>query len=107
MRTYPRKRNPFLEGRAGAKAAGREWTLTQEQYTAIMGDRRCFYCGGDCGKSAGLDRVDSSKGYTPDNVVPCCLECNSSKRDWPQSVFISRLVYSAYHSATGSPGGEA
>jgi hypothetical protein len=27
----------------------------------------------------GLDRVDSSKGHTPDNVVPCCWECNDMK----------------------------
>lgn len=28
----------------------------------------------------GLDRIDNSRGYTADNVVPCCTQCNYSKR---------------------------
>ena len=27
----------------------------------------------------GIDRVDSSKGYEPNNVVPCCKVCNTAK----------------------------
>lgn len=29
----------------------------------------------------GLDRIDSSKGHTLDNVVPCCKFCNWAKRE--------------------------
>lgn len=29
----------------------------------------------------GLDRVDSDRGYTIDNVVPCCIICNRMKMD--------------------------
>jgi hypothetical protein len=29
----------------------------------------------------GIDRIDNSKGYYIDNVVPCCIECNYSKND--------------------------
>lgn len=29
----------------------------------------------------GIDRIDSKKGYTIDNVVPCCKYCNSAKLD--------------------------
>ena len=29
----------------------------------------------------GLDRVNSSKGYTLDNVVPCCKICNTAKNN--------------------------
>lgn len=28
----------------------------------------------------GIDRVDNSKGYTVNNVVPCCTQCNFAKR---------------------------
>jgi len=31
----------------------------------------------------GLDRIDSSLGYTIDNVVPCCGICNTAKREFP------------------------
>lgn len=102
------RRSPFTVGRSCAKQAGREWTLTEEQYAAIMGDRSCFYCGGKCRPNAGaLDRVDPTLGYVPGNVVPCCQKCNSEKKDWPQSVFMAREIFHAYHGAVGSPGGEA
>lgn len=29
----------------------------------------------------GIDRIDSSKGYSLDNCVPCCYICNRSKSD--------------------------
>jgi 5-methylcytosine-specific restriction endonuclease McrA len=29
----------------------------------------------------GIDRVDNSIGYTPDNCVPCCTQCNRIKLD--------------------------
>lgn len=32
-------------------------------------------------KVLGVDRVDSAKGYTTDNIVPCCFVCNQIKGD--------------------------
>jgi hypothetical protein len=29
----------------------------------------------------GLDRIDSSKPHTEDNIVPCCVNCNIAKSD--------------------------
>lgn len=43
----------------------------------------------------GLDRVDPSKGYTLDNVVTCCKQCNYAKRGSTYSEFmewIQKLV---------------
>jgi hypothetical protein len=42
----------------------------------------------------GLDRVDNSIGYTLLNTVPCCKQCNLSKRDYSETQFkewISRV----------------
>ena len=36
----------------------------------------------------GLDRIDSSKGYTLDNVVPCCAKCNRAKLDMSPEEFL-------------------
>lgn len=55
----------------------------------------CFYSGvpmkysGDgTPESVSLERVDSNKGYTPDNVVLCCTIVNRMKSDLPHSEFL-------------------
>jgi len=67
----------------------------------------CFYCG--CGpdsittssntkhgigafKHLGLDRVDNDKGYTLDNVVPCCFQCNNAKWSYTLEEFRSWII---------------
>jgi 5-methylcytosine-specific restriction endonuclease McrA len=32
-------------------------------------------------KNFSIDRLDSSKTYNINNIVFCCIECNSSKKD--------------------------
>jgi hypothetical protein len=45
-----------------------------------------------------LDRVDSDKGYTLDNVRPCCKLCNTMKMHHPEEEFKNkiRILYSTY-----------
>jgi hypothetical protein len=38
-------------------------------------------------KSNGIDRVDSSKGYTVDNSVACCKYCNTAKNTMSEGEF--------------------
>jgi hypothetical protein len=35
----------------------------------------------------GIDRVDNSKGYVEDNVVPCCKYCNTAKNTMSRDEF--------------------
>jgi hypothetical protein len=60
----------------------------------------CHYCGVTCSNNwqgwryNGLDRKDPTLTHTPDNIVPCCRECNFAKGirsyqqflDWLQRV---------------------
>jgi hypothetical protein len=46
---------------------------------------------------SGLDRVDTTKGYTLDNVVPCCKHCNRSKAKRTQADFISWIFKAHKH----------
>lgn len=39
----------------------------------------------------GLDRMDSSKTHSKDNVVPCCKMCNMMKRHHPYEEFLSHV----------------
>lgn len=69
---------------------GLEWGLTREQFRKFT-KSNCHYCGiepkqvinekGSNGSYTynGIDRKDSSKGYTMDNSVSCCGRCNFSK----------------------------
>lgn len=74
------------------------WALTLEEYTALV-TQPCFYCGltpqqkvhgaAMSGfKKNGIDRVDNSAGYTTDNCVSCCCECNRAKRALTVATFI-------------------
>lgn len=71
-----------------------EFTLTFEEFKEIIKNNVCEYCGKsliyhkhskDWGKNLSrahqLDRKDNTKGYTKDNVVPCCWTCNRLKSD--------------------------
>ena len=73
--------------------------LSTSQALDIM-SRECYYCGErpsnikvslyDSGDFVynGIDRVDSSKGYTLENTVPCCKMCNRCKSDLKKDEFI-------------------
>ena len=40
----------------------------------------CHYCGDT--RRVGCDRIDNTKGHTMDNVVPCCVECNTARNNY-------------------------
>lgn len=95
--------------RGGARKRKKEWELTASQFVELIYDN-CYYCGiapnttvnPTRGMSLqktrelecfitynGIDRVDSSKGYEVDNVVPCCEQCNRAKLDYSAQEFLS------------------
>ena len=75
-----------------AKERGLEFSLTQKQFEEIT-QKDCYYCGAKpnniwkntkCNGNFiynGIDRIDSNKGYTIDNIVSCCKICNYAKRN--------------------------
>ena len=71
-----------------AKSQGIEWTLSRDEAETLMTAPECYYCGTPNGTPdeegvatllIGIDRVDPTGGYTLENVVPCCHQCNFSK----------------------------
>ena len=71
----------FSSGRGSAKSRGTRWELTYEQYTRLMSQGTCDYCGNELNATgSGLDRQDDARPYTVDNVVPCCWPCNHLRK---------------------------
>jgi len=85
-------RNAITNYKHSAKRRNIKWELTEEQFAKIT-QQNCYYCGAKPSNIArkkenngdyiynGIDRLDNTKGYTIDNVVPCCFMCNQAKHN--------------------------
>jgi hypothetical protein len=101
--------------RVNAKNKGRIWALSDVLLFQLF-KAACHYCGAaprtqsvmyayKNGKRRnvrepfiynGIDRVDSNKDYTIDNVVSCCSVCNIAKHRMSEEAF-RHWVSSVYH----------
>ena len=116
-------RKLYRSYRGGAKKFGRHFDLTIEEFQSIT-SQDCFYCGskptfiaesiwchnlGDENKTKhteyvynGIDRIDSSKGYDQDNIVPCCKWCNIAKSNKTAEEFKEHISKMFHHMALDS-----
>ncbi len=85
---------------------GRELVITLEEALKIF-KLNCFYCGSPPSLRThrkyydylhGMDRVNNKLGYTVENVVTCCTNCNLAKKDMTVSDFIDWAVQVATYS---------
>lgn len=95
--------NKWMSGyKSGAKKRNLEFSLTKEQFVTIC-ESNCHYCGLEPKNKNGIDRVDNTKGYTLENSVPCCYQCNQAKSDrsvdeflnWAKKVYNNLLLQGA------------
>lgn len=97
------RRNLEYQYKRGAKKRNLEYNLSEEQFTELV-TGKCFYCGDKFtnsvkgqGKTSGdfhytgIDRIDSSKGYTKENSVSCCWMCNNMKNTTHIDDFLSHI----------------
>lgn len=74
----------FASLKSVAKRRGLIMLITKEQHKILLG-RPCYYCNRSLLNETGLglDRIDNNKklGYTIDNVLPCCGDCNRTRGD--------------------------
>lgn len=56
----------------------------------------CGYCPENKQQINGIDRIDNTKGYYPDNCVPCCADCNIMKGEALVDNFIKRCKHLAH-----------
>ena len=81
-----------------AKQRNIPFELSKEKFLELTKEN-CFYCGKEPSRVRkneynngdyiynGIDRIDSTKGYTIENCVPCCSRCNQAKSSELQSDF--------------------
>ncbi len=87
---------------AAAENRGLEWSLSVEQFNSlILGV--CTYCGESATRrkpsptlrstvlANGIDRMDSELGYTAENCVSCCCDCDRMKMNRSLGEFLSRI----------------
>lgn len=93
-----------------AEKANRQFEISLEEFLQIT-SQNCAYCGaspsrinklknsasGEIFVYNGMDRQDNSKGYTKENIVPCCLFCNWMKGRLSAEAFISKCRDVAIH----------
>ena len=96
-------RRLFRGMKRDAKRRNYEWKLSRAQVRGLTKEN-CHYCNTEpaqivSGKRVngsyvynGIDRVDNTKGYTPENVVPCCKACNYAKRDMSFGEFTTWIL---------------
>lgn len=60
----------------------RKSNLTLNQVIDML-KLNCHYCKEENLAEIGLDRIDNSRGYIHNNVLPCCTTCNMIRRDMP------------------------
>lgn len=93
--THNASASVFRNYKASAGRRGISFELTFEQFLEEA-TKPCFYCNRSDTSYfnptqdweekftyTGLDRVDSSMGYSFNNIVPCCKVCNMAKSSMP------------------------
>ena len=88
--------------RSGARQRDIEWNLSEKEFKSLI-KQNCYYCNEEPSRHQsvsyrddyelvnGIDRIDSNKGYSIDNCVPCCNTCNLMKNTLPKSVFFEKI----------------
>jgi len=95
----------YRKYRTGAERRGIPFELTQDEFNDIV-LRNCIYCGAgpqphfiseQSVTASGVDRIDNSMGYFPENCVSACKACNMMKRCSDGDDYISQCVMVARH----------
>jgi len=95
---YP-YRHVYSTYKGSAKYSGKIFELEYEDFKKLI-LQNCVYCGATPYNKFtyrekdyyynGVDRIDSNKGYTWDNVVACCRPCNTAKMSYDAFEFLDR-----------------
>jgi len=104
--------NVYYKYKKSARYRGYSFELTKNYFAKIT-KQNCYYCGIEPGQVEknrvgngnyiynGIDRFDNSLGYTEENTVACCGNCNMAKRTMSYQDFLSWIERVYNHSIKG------
>jgi len=102
----------FSSYRQAAHSKNMEFKLTKKDIKKLI-DLNCYYCGNKPSNThtthghkityQGIDRLDNTKGYVSDNVVPCCIVCNKMKKALSHDEFVLHILKIASRFEVKSP----
>lgn len=72
-----------------------ECTLTADWIINNIFTSKCRYCQNDDWTELGCDRINNDLPHTPDNVVPCCEECNKKRGKKSFEEFCDEMINKA------------
>ena len=122
---YTYRKYLYRTYKKGAEVRNLNFDISFDEFNDLV-SKNCVYCGSEPtipiskryeqskqfttdpdAKFNGIDRIDSSKGYTIDNCVPCCSKCNSMKLDYTKQEFLEHIhkIYKFNESSTTIPEG--
>lgn len=93
------KRAIYCQYLTNAKRRDIDFAIDFYDFCALISEP-CYYCGrmdsneytikhtGDKFRYNGVDRLDSTLGYTKENVAPCCKICNKAKLQASREEFL-------------------
>lgn len=102
-------RHVFYSYTKNARVANREFTLSKDEFRVLILSP-CYYCGRLPSNSynftrkmrktvllykciyGGIDRKEQNGGYTSENVVPCCKDCNYAKHTKSHDEFLDLIT---------------
>lgn len=87
---YNSPKNKYQSYKHDAERRNIKWNLSFNQFMTFW-QKPCHYCGEPI-EFIGLDRVDNSKEYTINNIVPCCKICNRMKSAYSKDEFIDYCI---------------
>lgn len=90
-------KNKYAEYKRNAKKRNVPFILSIEQFQ-LFWHKPCLYCG-DLIETIGLDQVNPGQGYTIENIVSCCFNCNEMKNNRSTKEFLEHCKKIVSHNS--------
>lgn len=77
-----------------ARSKNLDLTIPREEIITLAKEA-CHYCG--CASARGIDRMNNTLGYSRENILPACSQCNMMKMDMKYTCFLALCCDLARH----------